>query len=186
MVKIFIRLIIIEIRRFSECLTTRGITPHIEILKGILKGNACAFEMTDSSGNLAIGHVAPGIVLPVDGSNSGMGLSFLLPSLVQHEEITHIGGEQHAQLGSRIAQMRFVLGASHRHAPRRYHFMAFMLQQTDELIGIHIIIEIDFRDLSRDRESSEQFVWYGETEMQLRRWAIRLSIEANRHQDEGI
>jgi hypothetical protein len=42
------------------------------------------------------------------------------------------------------------------------------------------------RDLSRDRESSEQFVWYGETEMQLRRWAIRLSIEANRHQDEGI
>jgi hypothetical protein len=44
----------------------------------------------------------------------------------------------------------------------------------------------EIRDLSRDRESSEQFVWYGETEMQLRRWAIRLSIEANRHQDEGI
>jgi hypothetical protein len=41
-------------------------------------------------------------------------------------------------------------------------------------------------DLSRERESSEQFVWYGETEMQLRRWAIRLSIQANRHQDEGI
>jgi hypothetical protein len=42
------------------------------------------------------------------------------------------------------------------------------------------------RDLSRERESSEQFVWYGETEMQLRRWAIMLSIQANWHQDEGI
>jgi hypothetical protein len=43
-----------------------------------------------------------------------------------------------------------------------------------------------YGDLSRERESSEQFVWYGETEMQLRRWAIMRSIQANWHQDEGI
>jgi hypothetical protein len=41
-------------------------------------------------------------------------------------------------------------------------------------------------DLSRERESSEQFVWYVETETQLRRWAIMPSIQAHWHQDEGI
>jgi hypothetical protein len=35
----------------------------------------------------------------------------------------------------------------------------------------------DFWDLSHERESSEQFVWYGETETQLRRGAIMPSIE---------
>ena len=34
------------------------------------------------------------------------------------------------------------------------------------------------RDLSRERESSEQFVCYGETEMQLRRGAMTPSIQA--------
>jgi hypothetical protein len=43
-----------------------------------------------------------------------------------------------------------------------------------------------FRDLSRERESSEQFVWYVETETQLRRWAIMPSIQADWHQDEVI
>jgi len=42
------------------------------------------------------------------------------------------------------------------------------------------------RDLSRERESSEQFVWYVETETQLRRWAIMPSIQADWHQDEVI
>jgi len=41
-------------------------------------------------------------------------------------------------------------------------------------------------DLSRERESSEQFVWYIETETQLRRWAIMPSIQADWHQDEVI
>ncbi len=45
-------------------------------------------------------------------------------------------------------------------------------------------------DLSRERESSEQFVWlnrpYGETETQLRRWAIAPSIRADSSQDEVI
>ena len=41
-------------------------------------------------------------------------------------------------------------------------------------------------DLSRKRESSEQFVWYGETEMQLRRWAMMPSIQADWSQDEVI
>jgi hypothetical protein len=41
-------------------------------------------------------------------------------------------------------------------------------------------------DLSRERESSEQFVWYVETETQLRRWAIMPSIQADWHQDEVI
>jgi hypothetical protein len=43
-----------------------------------------------------------------------------------------------------------------------------------------------FRDLSREQESSEQFVWYGETETQLRRWAIMPSIQADWRQDEVI
>jgi hypothetical protein len=47
-------------------------------------------------------------------------------------------------------------------------------------------VRVKSRDLSRDRESSEQFVWYGETEMQLRRWAIMPLIQAHWHQDEGI
>jgi len=44
----------------------------------------------------------------------------------------------------------------------------------------------NIRDLSRERESSEQFVWYVETETQLRRWAIMPSIQADWHQDEVI
>jgi hypothetical protein len=36
---------------------------------------------------------------------------------------------------------------------------------------------LTLRDLSHERESSEQFVWYGETETQLRRGAIMPSIE---------
>jgi hypothetical protein len=42
------------------------------------------------------------------------------------------------------------------------------------LVGISMS---NFRDLSHERESSEQFVWYGETETQLRRGAIMPSIE---------
>jgi hypothetical protein len=46
------------------------------------------------------------------------------------------------------------------------------------------------RDLSRERESSEQFVWlnrrYGETETQLSRWAIMPSIRADSSQNEVI
>jgi hypothetical protein len=49
---------------------------------------------------------------------------------------------------------------------------------------------INFRDLSRKREISEQFVWlnrqYGETEAQLSRSAITPSIRADSSQDEGI
>jgi hypothetical protein len=41
-------------------------------------------------------------------------------------------------------------------------------------------------DLSREQECSEQFVWYVETETQLRRWAIMPSIQADWHQDEVI
>jgi len=48
----------------------------------------------------------------------------------------------------------------------------------------------NFRDLSRKREISEQFVWlnrqYGETEAQLSRSAITPSIRADSSQDEGI
>ncbi len=47
-----------------------------------------------------------------------------------------------------------------------------------------------FRDVSRERESSEQFVWlnrrYGETETQLSRWAITPSMRADSSQDEVI
>ena len=43
-----------------------------------------------------------------------------------------------------------------------------------------------FRDLSHERASSEQFVWYGETEMQLCRWAMMPSIPADWSQDEVI
>ena len=42
------------------------------------------------------------------------------------------------------------------------------------------------RDLSRERESSEQFVWHGERETQLRRWAMMPSIQADWSQDEVI
>ena len=46
------------------------------------------------------------------------------------------------------------------------------------------------RDLSRNREISEQVVWlnrqYGETEAQLSRSAITPSIRADSSQDEGI
>ena len=41
-------------------------------------------------------------------------------------------------------------------------------------------------DLSREQESSEQFVWYGETEIQLCRWAMMPSIQADWSQDEVI
>jgi hypothetical protein len=48
----------------------------------------------------------------------------------------------------------------------------------------------DFRDLSREGESSEQFVWlnrrYGETETQLSRSAIMPSIRADSSQNEVI
>ncbi|ETW95401.1 MAG: hypothetical protein ETSY1_30795 [Candidatus Entotheonella factor] len=43
-----------------------------------------------------------------------------------------------------------------------------------------------FRELSHERESSEQFVRYGETEAQLHCWAIMPSIQADRSQDEVI
>ena len=47
-----------------------------------------------------------------------------------------------------------------------------------------------FWDLSRERESSEQFVWlnrrYGETETQLSRSAITPSIRADASQNEMI
>jgi len=45
---------------------------------------------------------------------------------------------------------------------------------------------LKYRDLSRERESSEQFVWYGERETQLRRWAMMPSIQADWSQDEVI
>jgi hypothetical protein len=42
--------------------------------------------------------------------------SFLLPRLVQREEIADIGGDHGAVLGSSIPGMRLVLGTSHRHS----------------------------------------------------------------------
>jgi len=41
-------------------------------------------------------------------------------------------------------------------------------------------------DLSREGESSEQFVWYGERKAQLRCWAMMPSIQADWSQDEVI
>ncbi len=50
--------------------------------------------------------------------------------------------------------------------------------------------EQELGDLSRERESSEQFVWlnrrYGEMETQLSRWAITPSFRADSSQDEVI
>jgi len=47
-----------------------------------------------------------------------------------------------------------------------------------------------YRDLSHERESSEQFVWlnrrYDETETQLSRSAMMPSIRADSSQSEGI
>ena len=52
--------------------------------------------------------------------------------------------------------------------------------------GIEWHIQQKKWDLSHERESSEQFVWYGETEMQLCRWAMMPSIQADWSQDEVI
>lgn len=45
---------------------------------------------------------------------------------------------------------------------------------------------LENRDLSREGESSEQFVWYGERKAQLRCWAMMPSIQADWSQDEVI
>jgi hypothetical protein len=62
---------------------------------------------------------------------------------------------------------------------------------TKSAVFVHIInptgfFVYDFGDLSRKGESSEQFVWYGERETQLRRWAMMPSIQADWSQDEVI
>jgi len=52
------------------------------------------------------------------------------------------------------------------------------------------VLYTGMRDLSRERESSEQFVWlnrrYGETGTQLSRSAIPPSIRTDSSQNEGI
>ena len=52
------------------------------------------------------------------------------------------------------------------------------------------VLRLEKGDLSRERESSEQFVWlnrrYGETETQLSRSAITPSIRADASQNEMI
>jgi len=55
----------------------------------------------------------------------------------------------------------------------------FLLRQLHQIVH-------EFGDLSCERESSEQFVWYGETETALRRWAIMPSTQADWSQDEVI
>jgi hypothetical protein len=59
------------------------------------------------------------------------------------------------------------------------------------IVGVLIAAgDLKNRDLSRERESSEQFVWlnrrYGETETQLSRSAIMPSIRADSSQNEVI
>lgn len=63
-----------------------------------------------------------------------------------------------------------------------------MLTDLAVLAAANIVTELlsFIRDLSREGESSEQFVWYGERKAQLRCWAMRPSIQADWSQDEVI
>ena len=64
-------------------------------------------------------------------------------ALVQYEEIADIGGDHSALMGSSIPEMRFVLSTSHRYPPWGHDLVSFILQNADQHICIHIIIEVE-------------------------------------------
>jgi hypothetical protein len=86
-------------------------------------------------------------------------------------------------IGNALAQVLVnkILAADLERLPLVMPFPPRILEISDQLF---------FRDLSRERESSEQFVWlnrrYGETETQLSRSAIMPSIRADSSQNEVI
>jgi hypothetical protein len=60
-----------------------------------------------------------------------MGAPFLLPRLVQSEEIADIGRDHSALLDSGIAEMGCVLGATHGHSPGGHNRVSLLLQEAD-------------------------------------------------------
>jgi len=64
--------------------------------------------------------------------------------------------------------------------------MCVMTKEYTEELFMTMGKVLKFGDLSREGESSEQFVWYGERKAQLRCWAMRPSIQADWSQDEVI
>ncbi len=71
-----------------------------------------------------------------------------------------------------------------KHLTEKDRQVTFLRQTLIDELGMN------FRELSRAPENSEQFVWlnrrYGETGTQLGRWAITPSIRADSSQDEVI
>jgi hypothetical protein len=77
-----------------------------------------------------------------------------------------------------------------RQAPFDNHQEQLLQARWRRLIAVLTLLNEQTRDLSCERESSEQFVWlnrrYGERETQLSRSAIMPSIRADSSQNEVI
>lgn len=129
--------------QFSKPLTTRRLAPHIQIVERIIEWKPRAFETANGLCNLCIRHIAPRIILSVEHKDTSMGASFLLPRLVQPQEIADIGCDHSTLLDRGIAEMGCILGATHGHRPGGHHHVSLLLQEADQHICIQVIIEIE-------------------------------------------
>jgi hypothetical protein len=65
--------------------------PYIQIVERVREWKTRAFETADGLRNVCICHIALRMILPVEREDPSMGASFLLPRLVQREEIADGG-----------------------------------------------------------------------------------------------
>src|SRR5919198_5193321 len=134
---------IVVLQQFSGALTAGGLAPHIQIMERVLERKSCACEPANRACDLRIRHITLWIILPVEGQNASVVPSFLLPRLVQREEVADIGGDYSTLVDSSMLEMRFILRTSHCYRPWGHDLVPFLLQEADEHIRIHVIIEVE-------------------------------------------
>jgi hypothetical protein len=86
--------VVVLLPQFSEPLRMGGLTPHIQIVARVLERKCRAFETADCRRNLCVRHIAARVIFPAEREEASMGASFLLPRLVQRQEITAGGASR--------------------------------------------------------------------------------------------
>jgi len=120
-------------------------------MERVLERKPCACEPANRACDLRIRHITLWIILPVEGQNASVVPSFLLPRLVQREEIADIGGDYSTLMDSSMLKMRFILRTAHCYRPWGHNLVPFLLQEAEEL---HLKREVQLADLVQEQRAA--------------------------------
>jgi len=117
-----------------------ALPPEAQVVQAVCQRHTRPLNLSRRVSDLFKGHIASGIIFPIDDQNSVMPLPSRRPFGVQVGKISGICREQNQTIGNGIAHMLFVGNSTGSNSSGRNHVMPTLLQQTDKSIRIEIIV----------------------------------------------